>query len=77
MIFITSTEDKASTKVQKVITENVKPTKDKLKIRSMRSTEKILIIETEMDTDAKRILNHSSLKGKKVLVQKQRKRNPL
>ena len=47
-----------------------------MKIRSMRSTEKTVITKTKTETDAEKILNHSSLKDK-VLVEKPKRRNPL
>ena len=49
---------------------------EKLKIRSMRSTEKTLIIETENEVDADKILNHNLLRKGKLLIERSRKRNP-
>ena len=77
LVFATSKDGKTSKDVQRIFTENINPVKDKLKIRNIRSTENTLIIETETETDAEKIINHASLKDKNIKLEKPRKRNPL
>ena len=76
-VFVTSKEGKPSKEVQRIFTQSLHPTQDKLKIRGMRSTDTTLIIETETESDADRIINHPSLRNKSVIMEKTRKRKPL
>ena len=44
-----------------MITESIKPAKDKIKIRNLRSTERIIIIETETEQDIDKIMSNKEL----------------
>lgn len=72
-----SGKDKNSKEIQKIMTENVKPGRDKINIRSMRSTEKVLIVETETEEDILKLNNNEALKRHQLVLEKPRKRNPL
>ena len=74
-LFITSRNNEDIKEVQKQFTKIVNPTKEKIKIRSLRTTKSAVIVETENEEDAKKILENRKLKLK-VNCEKQRKRLP-
>ena len=59
------------------MTECIRPAKDKINIRSMRSTEKVLIIETETEKDIQKLNEMEALKKHSFVIEKPRKKNPL
>lgn len=77
VLFISSKVGKNSKDIQKVITEKVRPDKEKLKIKSLRTTEKTVIIETDNEQDLNKIIQHPSLKDQNLSIEKPKKRNPL
>lgn len=76
VLFITS-EGRSSKDVQKIVTENIKPGKDKIKIKNLRSTDRTVIIETETEQDINKIMTRDELVRLNLKMEKPRKRNPL
>ena len=75
-VFI-SAKDKSSKDLQKIMTQNINPAKDKINIRSMRSTEKVLILETESEKDIEKLNENEALKKHQLVIEKPRKKDPL
>ena len=73
-VFI-SAPGRTSKEIQKIMTQTIKPSRDKINIRTIRSTEKVLILETETEDDLKKI--NENLKPHNLTIEKPRKRNPL
>lgn len=63
-LFITSKSGEDIKKVQETFQNAIDPVKAKLKIKAMRTTKKVLIIETENDTEAKKISENPAIKEK-------------
>ena len=55
----------------------VNPVRDKIKIRNFRSTEKLLIVETDTVEDAEKLCKLDSLLKENITVEPPRKKNPL
>ena len=75
-LFVTA-EGKDAKEIRRVFTENVFPVKDKLRISKLRTTQKLLIVETEAKEDIDKLRNMKSLKRNNIKVELPRKRNPL
>lgn len=75
-IFITSQTGENIKAVQEKFCKQVNPVKDRIKIKNMRSTNKVLIVETESKQDLEKIMNNQEL-AKELKVEPPRKRNPL
>ena len=60
-----------------MFTEAVNPARDKIKIRNFRSTEKLLIVETDTVEDAEILCKLDSLSKENITVEPPRKRYPL
>ena len=74
-LFISAT-DKNSKEIQRIMTENVKPSRDKINIRSIRSTAKVLILETETEEDIPKLSSNEALQRHQLVLEKPRKKNP-
>ena len=61
MAFI-SAQGKTAKEVQKIFTQTVNPSKDKIKINNLKSTERSVIIETDTAEDIAKLVNLETLK---------------
>ena len=75
-VFVSSAGKEAK-EVQKLLTSNVNPIKDKIRIRSMRTVNKLVIVETSSREDIDKLQGHKTLEQVKISVELPRKRNPL
>lgn len=62
-LFITSKNGEDAKKVQQTFTSKLDPARDKIKVRAMRTTGKVLIVETATEEDAKKIMASDTLKS--------------
>ena len=74
--FITA-EGKKAKELQKIITTEVKPAKYRICIKHIRTTYRVVIVETDSDNDIKKLQEHQKLKEHNIKVDLPRKRNPL
>ena len=74
-VFVSSAGKEAK-EVQKLLTSNINPIKDKIRIRSMRTVNKLVIVETSSQEDIEKLQGHKTLKQLKITVDLPRKRNP-
>ena len=70
-------EGKSAKEVQKILTSQVKPAQDKIQIRNMRTTDKVVIVETNSIADIEKLKTHEKLKESNVRIELQRKKQPL
>ena len=75
-VFISS-KGKQSKEFQKILTETIKPMRDEINIRSIRSTENVLILETESEEESIRLMEVRNWKKYYLKIEKPRKRDPL
>lgn len=75
-LFITGKDGEAVKEVQNHLTRNVNPRKEKIKIKSMRTTKNVLILETETQEDANKIMQNEKI-SEKLKCEPPRKRRPL
>ena len=75
-IFIKGKKEEDIKEVQKTFTKAFNPAKEKIKISSMRSTTKALIVETESEEDIKKITSNKKIQAK-LICEKQKKKRPL
>ncbi|KAJ9586934.1 hypothetical protein L9F63_019478, partial [Diploptera punctata] len=71
-----SAEGNGAKEIQKLVTETVKPARDRIRIRSLRTIDKLHIVETDSEEDIEKLQNLRTLKVV-VKVEKPRKRKPL
>ena len=76
-VFISSSEGKDAKEIQKILTTSVNPVSDRIKIRSMRSVNKLLIVETGSQGDVEKLQGHKKLEELNIKVELPRKRKPL
>lgn len=75
-IFITSKKGEDAKKVQEIFRRTVDPVREKLKIKRTRTTGKVMIVETENEAEANKILNNDKLK-ENLNCEPPKKRKPL
>ena len=75
-LFIKGKNNENIKDVQKQFTKFVKPTKEKIKIKSIRTTPTVVIVETESEEDVKKIMENREIKTK-LVCEKQKKKRPL
>lgn len=69
--------NKNSKDIQKIVTQTINPTKDRIRIKNIRTTEKLVILETETEEDLTKIQENEKLKQQNLKMEKPRKRLPL
>lgn len=75
-LFITSNKGEEIKTIQEKFTKNINPAKEGIKIRNMRTTQKMLIVETESKEDLEKITMNQKLKDE-LQMEPPRKRKPL
>ena len=76
-VFISSSEGKDAKEIQKILTTSVNPVTDRIKIRNMRTVNKLLIVETGSQGDVEKLQGHKKLEELNIKVELPRKRKPL
>ena len=72
-----SADGKDAKAVQKILTTEINPTKEKIQIKNMRNTKNLVIVETGSREDAEKLMKNTKLERQLVKVEPPRKRNPL
>jgi hypothetical protein len=72
-IFLSSKKGEAIKKVKETFVKSVDPIKEKIQIKAIKSVGKVLIVETQSDTDAKKLIEHKKLKDLKCETAKKKK----
>lgn len=75
-LFITSKKGEDAKKVQETLTKVLNPAKDKIRVRAMRTSGKMLIVETSEESDAQKIISNKEL-GATLKCDPPTKRKPL
>lgn len=73
-LFITSNKGEEIKTIQEKFTKNINPAKEGIKIRNMRTTQKMLIVETESKEDLEKITMNQKLKDE-LQMEPPRKKN--
>ena len=73
-VFVSSAGKEAK-EVQKLLTSNINPIKDKIRIRSIRTVNKLVIVETSSKQDIEKLQGHKTLEQLKISVDLPRKQN--
>lgn len=63
--------------VQNHVTKILNPVKDRIKIRTIRSTPRMMVLEADSEEDACRVINHEGLKTNGIEASLPKKRKPL
>lgn len=75
-LFITSKSGEQASKVRETFTKTIDPTKEKIRVRSMRTAGKVLIVETCGEEDARKITANKKLE-QELKCEPPKKRRPL
>lgn len=75
-LFVTSKSGEDGKKVRETFTQIINPVKEKIKVRAMRTAGKMLIVETNSEEDAQKIMSNKNL-GTSLKCEPPKRRKPL